>query len=321
MRIINSKEFIPVYLKTYEEGKLKEKVTKALELLNKPCRVCPRRCKVKRTDNQKGVCRIGRFAIVSSAFAHHGEEDVLRGWKGSGTIFFSGCNLKCVFCQNWDISHNVSGYEIEPKDLAKLMIYLQEQGCHNINFVTPEHVVPQIMEALPYAIEMGLKLPIVYNTSAYDSEESLEIMDGIVDIYMPDFKFWEKESARKYSLAPDYPEVARKSLKEMHRQVGDLVIDENGIAKRGILLRHLVMPNFVEESKKILKWVKEEISENTFINIMAQYRPEFKARNYPELSRRPRLSEFMEVVEYAKEIGLKELDKRSIESGKYFLEI
>ncbi len=321
MLMINSKNFLPIYLKTYEEGKLKEKVEKALSLLDKPCRVCPRRCKIKRLENERGVCRIGRLSIVSSAFAHFGEEDVLRGFRGSGTIFFSGCNLKCVFCQNWDISQNISGYEIKPKELAKLMIYLQEEGCHNINFVTPEHVVPQIMEALPYAIEMGLNIPIVYNTSSYDSEESLEIMDGIVDIYMPDFKFWERESSRKYLLAPDYPDVAKKSIKEMQRQVGDLVIDERGLAKRGVLLRHLVMPNYVEESKKILKWIRDELSENTYINIMAQYRPENKAKNYPEIARRPKLREFLEVVEYAREIGLKRLDERSIESAKYFLSI
>ncbi|MEN3046379.1 MAG: radical SAM protein [Candidatus Hydrothermales bacterium] len=319
--LIRSKDFEPCYLRLKEEGKLKEKVEKALSLLEKPCRVCPRRCKVKRLDNEKGVCKIGRYAVVSSAFAHFGEEDVLRGVNGSGTIFFSGCNLKCVFCQNWDISQNVRGYEVKPKELAKIMIYLQEQGCHNINFVTPEHVVSQIMEAIPFAIEMGLNVPIVYNTSSYDSEESLELMEGIVDIYMPDFKFWEKESARKYSLAPDYPEVARRSIKTMHKQVGDLVLDEYGIAKRGILLRHLVMPNLVEESKKILKWIRDEISENTFINIMAQYRPEYKAKNYPEISRRPKLREFWEVVEYAREIGLKRLDKRSIENGKYFLNL
>ncbi len=319
--MIDSKTFTPVYLKTYEEGKIKEKVERALSLLDKPCKVCPRNCKVKRISNEKGVCKIGRYSVVSSFFAHMGEEDVLRGWNGSGTIFFSGCNLKCVFCQNWDISQNISGYEAKPRELARIMIYLQERGCHNINFVTPEHVVPQIMEAIPYAIEMGLRLPIVYNTSSYDSEESLEIMDGIVDIYMPDFKFWEKESSRKYSLAPDYPEVAKRSIKEMRRQVGDLIIDENGLAKRGILLRHLVMPNLIEESKKILKWIKEEISENTFINIMAQYRPEYKAKDYKEISRRPKLREFFEVVEYAREIGLKRIDERSIESAKYFLEI
>jgi len=227
--------------------------------------------------------------------------------------------LKCVFCQNWDISHNVTGYEISPKELAKLMISLQEEGCHNINFVTPEHVVPQILEAIPYAIKMGLKIPIVYNTSAYDSEESLKIMEGIVDIYMPDFKFWGRESSRKFLLAPDYPETAKKSIKEMHRQVGDLMLDERGIAKRGILLRHLVMPNFVNESKKILKWVKDEISENTFINIMPQYRPEFKARRYPEISRRPTLKEFIEVLDYAEKIGLKRIDERSKSTGKLYL--
>ncbi len=311
-------EFVPVYLKTYEEGKLKEKIDKALELLGKPCRVCPRECKVNRLEGQFGVCKIGRRAVVSSAFRHLGEEDCLRGRYGSGTIFFSGCNLKCVFCQNYDISQNVVGEEVSAKDLARLMISLQSMGCHNINLVTPEHVVPQIMEAIPIAINLGLRLPIVYNTSAYDSEESLDIMEGIVDIYMPDFKFIESESSRKYLLAPDYPNVAKKSIKKMYRQVGDLELDPEGIAIRGLLIRHLVMPGYIDESKKILEWISKEISENTYVNVMAQYYPTNKAYKYPEISRRLYLQEFMEVVNFAKSV-LKRIDKRSIEYAKIML--
>ena len=313
--IIPRKSFVPAYIKTWEEGKFDEKIEKALKLLEKPCGVCPRGCKVSRKDDEFGVCMIGRYAVVSSAFPHFGEEDCLRGWAGSGTIFFSGCNLKCVFCQNWDISQVVRGKKVTPEELADIMLWLQDQGCHNINFVTPEHVVPQIVEALPIAIRKGLRLPIVYNTSAYDSPKSLEIMDGIVDIYMPDFKFWERESARRYLKAPDYPDVAKHSIKQMHKQVGDLIFDENGLALRGVLLRHLVMPGHVEESKKILEWIARELSPNTYINIMAQYRPEHKAHKYPEIARKPYFEEYMEVVRYAIQIGLRRIDRRSVESA------
>jgi len=206
--IANSETFEAVYLRTYRGDELKPRVERARELLQ-CCTACPRDCKVNRLENKFAVCKIGREAVVSSHFAHHGEEDCLRGWKGSGTIFFAGCNLRCVFCQNFDISWQVRGTAVPPRDLADMMLELQAQGCHNINLVTPEHVVPQIVEALPLAIEGGLRLPLVYNTSAYDSMESLSLLDGLVDIYMPDFKYWESEMARKYSRAPDYPEVAR----------------------------------------------------------------------------------------------------------------
>ncbi len=253
------KDFRAAYLKTHEEGRLQEKVERAVAGLA-DCTVCPRNCHVDRLSNKIGVCKSGRFARVSSHFPHFGEEDVLRGWRGSGTIFFAWCNLRCVFCQNFETSQIGLGAELKPKELAGLMIELQDRGCHNINFVTPEHVVPQILESLPYAIEQGLKLPLVYNTSAYDSLESIELMDGVVDIYMPDFKFWDRELARKYTLAPDYPEAAHRVIKTMQEQVGDLVVDEDGLALRGVIVRHLVMPGMIDDARRIMHYLGAEIS-------------------------------------------------------------
>jgi putative pyruvate formate lyase activating enzyme len=313
--VIKRKDFVPAYIKLREEGawKIKEKAERAIESLKK-CRVCPRNCDVDR-NIKKGVCRVGRYAIVSSAFPHFGEEDCLRGWNGSGTIFFSFCNLRCVFCQNFDISwRGEDSVEVSPQDLAKIMIRLQEMGCHNINFVTPEHVVPQILEALYYAIEMGLRLPIVYNTSAYDSEESIELMDGIVDIYMPDFKIWYPEVSWKYLGVKDYPEVARKIIKKMWEQVGDLKFDENGLALRGLLVRHLVMPNNIAGTYEIMQFLAKEVSIHTYVNIMDQYHPAglvaMKPKNYPEISRRITQEEYDKAVEYAREAGLYRFDVR-----------
>jgi putative pyruvate formate lyase activating enzyme len=219
------RDFVASYLKTHEAGGLKAKVEEALDHLGPSCRACPRLCKgVDRRANQVGVCKVGRHARVASAFPHFGEEDVLRGWHGSGTIFFSWCNLRCVFCQNFETSHIGEGEEVDARGLARIMIGLQEAGCHNINFVTPEHVVPQIVEALSHAIDMGLRLPLVYNTSAYDSLESLHVLDGLVDVYMPDFKLWDEEACRHYLAATNYPAVARESIGAMHRQVGELVV-------------------------------------------------------------------------------------------------
>ncbi len=245
-------EFTPAYLKSYDKGVLEKKIDKALKILEN-CEVCPRNCHVNRLENRRAICMIGRYAKVSSFFQHFGEEDCLRGWNGSGTIFFSYCNLRCVFCQNFDISWKGEGSEVTPKQIAEMMISLQERGCHNINWVTPEHVVPQIIEAMPHAIEMGLNLPIVYNTSSYDSLESLKLLDGIVDIYMPDFKFFTPKLAKFYLTAENYPEATMNAIKEMYSQAGELRFDENGLALRGVLLRHLVMPGFLNETKKIMK--------------------------------------------------------------------
>ncbi len=304
-------KFEPAYLRTYEGGELERRVERALELL-RSCKACPRDCEVDRLAGKFAVCKTGRYAIVSSYSPHHGEEDCLRGWRGSGTIFVSGCNLRCVFCQNFDISWQVQGTPVPPQRLAKMMLELQALGCHNINFVTPEHVVPQIIEALPRAIEGGLRLPLVYNTSAYDSTESLALMDGVVDIYMPDFKYWDREMARKYSKAPDYPEVARRTIKEMYRQVGDLVIDEHGLARRGVLLRHLVMPHDIAGTGEVMRWIAKELSPTTYVNVMPQYYPAGKVSpmEYPEINRRLTPGEYEQALDEAWRAGLKRLDRR-----------
>jgi putative pyruvate formate lyase activating enzyme len=306
-----TKEFQPAYLRRCESGELERRVERALSLLES-CTACPRNCRVNRLAGKFAVCKTGRYAIVSSYNAHHGEEDCLRGWIGSGTIFFSGCNLRCVFCQNFDLSWQLRGTAAPPERLARMMLELQADGCHNINFVTPEHVVPQIVEALPLAIERGLRLPIVYNTSAYDSMESLELMDGIVDIYMPDFKYWDSEMARKYSKAPDYPDVARRTIKEMYRQVGDLVMDEHGLAKRGVLIRHLVMPGDIAGTREVMRWIARELSPTTYVNVMAQYYPAGKVSpgEYPEINRRLTPTEYERALDEARRAGLDRLDSR-----------
>jgi putative pyruvate formate lyase activating enzyme len=302
---------LPNYVHLYESGGLEKRVEKALADLTN-CRICPWECGVNRLKNEKKVCRVGRYARVSSYFAHFGEENCLRGWNGSGTIFFSWCNLRCVFCQNYDISQTEAGREVSPQRLADMMLELQERGCHNINWVTPEHVVPQILEALPYAIRGGLRLPIVYNTSAFDSLESLRLMDGIVDIYMPDFKYWRQDKSKRYLKTPEYPATARAAFKEMHMQVGDLVIDHNGLAKRGLLVRHLVMPGELEETREIVRFLSGEISPDTYVNIMGQYHPSGKvtAERYREINRPVTRSEMKEAFQLAWEAGLHRFDER-----------
>ena len=301
----------PAYFALFESGELRRRVEIARAML-RSCTACPRNCRVDRLADKFAVCRTGRYAVVSSHFAHFGEEDCLRGWKGWGTIFFSGCNLRCVFCQNFDISWQLQGVPAPPEKLARMMLDLQRQGCHNINFVTPEHVVPQIIEALPPAIEMGLRVPLVYNTSAYDSMESLALMDGVVDIYMPDFKYWDGEMARKYSRAPDYPQVARRTIKEMHRQVGELVFDEEGLARRGLLIRHLVMPDDIAGTREVARWIARELSPNTYVNIMPQYYPAGKVspRDFAEINRRISPEEYELALDAAWRAGLKRLDPR-----------
>jgi putative pyruvate formate lyase activating enzyme len=308
---VENRTFEPAYLHLHRSGELPRRVERALELL-RSCQACPRHCRLNRLDDKFAVCRTGRYAMVSSYSPHHGEEDCLRGWRGSGTIFLSGCNLRCVFCQNFEISWRVQGSSTPPRRLAAMMLELQACGCHNINFVTPEHVVPQIIEALPLAIEGGLRLPIVYNTSGYDSMESLELLDGIVDIYMPDFKYWDSEMARKYSRAPDYPQVARRVLKEMYRQVGDLVMDEDGLARRGLLIRHLVMPGDIAGTGEIMRWIAQELSPTTYVNVMAQYYPAGKVTSseFPEINRGVTPLEYQRALDEAWRAGLKRLDSR-----------
>ncbi len=310
--------FEPAYLRLYETGELQARVERALELL-RSCEACPRLCRVNRLEDETAVCHTGRYAIVSSYFPHFGEEDCLRGWNGSGTIFFSMCNLRCVFCQNYDISHRKRGREVRPDELAAMMIELQRRGCHNINLVTPEHVVPQILEALPLAIERGLRLPIVYNTSAYDSMESLRLMDGVVDIYMPDFKFWDSRLSLRYLKAKDYPEVARRTIKEMHRQVGDLVLDERGLARRGLMVRHLIMPGGIAGTREILRFIAQEISPHTYVNIMAQYYPAGKvsSEKYSEINRRITEEEYEDAIRAARQVGLDRLDPRELDRHRW----
>lgn len=310
--------FEPAYLHLYESGELQARVERAVAMLAS-CQVCPRNCRVNRLQDKTAACHTGRYAIVSSYFPHFGEEDCLRGWNGSGTIFFSMCNLRCVFCQNYSISQLGEGRPVRPEELAAMMIELQEQGCHNINLVTPEHVVPQIIEALPIAIRRGLRLPIVYNTSAYDSLDSLHLMDGIVDIYMPDFKFWDPKLSLRYVIAKDYPDAARRAIKEMHRQVGDLVLDEHGLAKRGLMIRHLVMPGGIAGTREIMRFIAREISPNTYVNIMAQYYPAGKVsrEKYAEINRRITLEEYEEAVRIALEEGLVRLDPRELDYHRW----
>jgi putative pyruvate formate lyase activating enzyme len=295
-------------------AELEHRAAEAHELLGERCVVCPRGCKVDRRADVAGLCAIGRHAVVASYFPHFGEEDCLRGRRGSGTIFFSGCNLRCVFCQNHDISWEIQGEPVRRERLAEMMLELQAIGCHNINWVTPEHVVPQILEALPVAFDGGLELPIIYNTSAYDSPDSLRLMEGIVDVYMPDFKLWTNEAARRYLKRADYPAVARETIVEMNRQVGDLVLDERGMARRGLIVRHLIMPGLLEETESILRFVAEELGTGTYVNLMAQYYVSGKVGQngqYEEIGRGIHREEYEQALALANELGLR-LDPRSV---------
>ncbi len=295
--------FIPSYISLYEKGELRQRVQLLKEFL-KECRLCPRQCRVNRLDEEVGVCQARSELMVSSAFPHFGEEPPLVGYHGSGTIFLTHCNLRCLFCQNYDISHLGSGERITSSDMTRIMLRLQEMGCHNINFVTPTHYVPQIVASLPEAIEKGLRLPIVYNCSGYESIEVIRLLEGIVDIYMPDAKYIDEKYSKRFSNAQDYPEVIKEVLKEMHRQVGDLATNSKGVAERGLLIRHLVMPNGVASSKAVLKFIAEEISIHSYVNIMDQYRPEYRAHEYPEINRRITHKEYLEAVQWAKHYHL-----------------
>jgi putative pyruvate formate lyase activating enzyme len=306
--------FRPAYL-GLPPCELAERERRAVAMLE-DCRACPRDCGVNRLEDRWAACKTGRNAVVSSYFPHLGEEDCLRGWNGSGTVFLAHCNLRCVFCQNFDISQEVkpgpAARGSTAGEIAGMMLELQGYGCHNINFVTPEHVVPQIVEALTDAVGRGLALPIVYNTSAYDCLESLELMDGVVDIYMPDFKYWSSESSKTYMKAEDYPRAARAAIREMHRQVGPLLLDEEGVARRGLLIRHLVMPGGLDETRAILEWIAAELGPDTWVNLMDQYHPAGKVGGdrFPEIDRRPTSDELREARRIARDAGLYRLDER-----------
>lgn len=306
-----TKHFEASYMSLHRSGELRRRVETALASLA-ACAGCPRDCGADRLANETGTCQTGRYARVASYFAHQGEEDCLRGWQGSGTIFFAGCGLRCVFCQNADISQQGSGFEVSPEQLAAMMLDLQNRGCHNINLVTPEHVVPQILEALLLAVDGGLRLPLVYNTSGYDSLEMLRLLDGVVDIYMPDFKLWDEGRALRYLKAKDYPAVARAALKEMQRQVGALKLDEHGLAKRGVLVRHLVLPGMLDDTRAIMRFLAAELSPDTYVNVMAQYHPANKvsAGRYAEIDRHISAREYHEAVRIARDAGIWRFDLR-----------
>lgn len=297
----------PGYLKLLEEGILSQRAAAARQHLQS-CDVCPLNCGVDRLKGGSGICKTGELAQVSSFGPHYGEEAPLSGWRGSGTIFFARCNLRCVFCQNADISQNGFGSEKKAEELAGIMLDLQKRGCHNINLVSPTHVIPQILDAVVVAAQRGLTLPLVYNTGGYDSLNMLALLDGVVDIYMPDMKYGDAAIARKYSLVKDYPQVNQAAVLEMQRQVGDLQLDENGLAVRGLLVRHLVLPGDLAGSESIFKFLANKVSRNVYLNIMAQYYPEHHARSYPELNRRIRPDEYQRAVELSRKLGLKRLD-------------
>jgi putative pyruvate formate lyase activating enzyme len=301
--------FKPAYINTFKKGLLAKKIETAYEILNS-CTLCPRKCKVNRLTGETGVCKTGEKAYVSSFNAHFGEEDPLVGSHGSGTIFFTHCNLLCIFCQNYDISHLGHGEETSNEQLAGIMLHLQNKGCHNINFVTPSHVVPQILSAVEIAIPDGLSVPLVYNTGGYDSVKTLKLLEGVFDIYMPDFKFWNSEIAKTICNAEDYPEIAQKALMEMYRQVGDLVTDNRGIAESGILLRHLVLPSGLSGTREIMRFIARKISLNTYVNIMPQYRPCGRAGEVKELSVYLSQKDYEAALQTAKKEGIERLDSR-----------
>ena len=291
-------------LDSISQDALNNRIEAAYQLLES-CRVCPRECGVNRLKNDKlGFCRSGLNPVISSVSPHHGEEPPLSGTKGSGTIFFTNCNLRCLYCQNYPISQLGNGAERTPGELACQMLWLQEQGCHNLNLVTPTHFMPQILKALGIARDRGFNLPIVYNTSGYEAVESLRLLDGIVDIYLPDMRYSDDKAALKYSIAPHYPEINRAAVKEMYRQVGNLAFDENGIAKRGIIIRHLVLPNGLSGTESIMKFLAEEISRDVYISLMSQYFPAYKANEHKELSRRTTTAEYNDACSTMEKYGL-----------------
>jgi putative pyruvate formate lyase activating enzyme len=301
--------FEPSYLGMLKQGTFRERVRLGREMLYDCC-ACPRACHVNRIEGETGFCGVGAAAMVSSANPHFGEESPLVGTGGSGTIFLTSCNLKCVFCQNYEISHLMEGQDMDTPTLGALMLGLQRLGCHNINFVTPSHVVPQLLDAVYWAAQNGLRVPLVYNTGGYDSLETLKLLDGIVDIYMPDLKFMDAEISRELMNAPDYPEVVRMAIVEMHRQVGDLVTDEHGIARRGLLVRHLVMPDDMAGTREAMRFLAREVSRNTYVNIMDQYRPCGKAYDYEKLDRSVTREEYERAKDAARDEGIERLDPR-----------
>jgi putative pyruvate formate lyase activating enzyme len=309
--------FTPAYLTTLAQGLFPDKVKDAYELMRE-CRVCPRACKVNRLAGEKGFCQMGVRVTVSSSSPHYGEEKPLVGTGGSGTIFLTSCNLKCVFCQNYEISWLNEGKEVEIPEFGNLMLGLQRMGCHNINFVTPSHFVPQIIDAVYWAAENGLRIPLVYNSGGYDSLEALKLLDGVIDIYMPDLKFMDSRASDTLMGAADYPEKVVEAIKEMHRQVGDLRINKQGLAERGLLVRHLVMPNDLASTREAMRFLAKEISKQTYVNVMNQYRPCGRAGNYPEINRSVTNDEYEQAVLAAQDEGITRLDERVAYRLRFF---
>ena len=309
----------PAYVKLEREGKFAQRIEEAYAIFEN-CHLCPRGCGVNRQRGEAGFCRTLAGAVVSSAQPHFGEEISLVGQNGSGTIFFSNCNLRCVFCQNWPLAHEGRGEKTQDEDLADLMLYLQKIGCHNINLVTPTHVMPNILNATRIALKKGLRLPLVYNTSGYERLEIVRLLDGIVDIYLPDMKYMDAHQASKYSTgASDYPDVAKDAIVEMNRQVGEHMTDKQGIALRGLMIRHLVMPNRVAGTEKFIKWVAKTLPKSTYINIMPQYHVAYKAFDYPEIARAITVEEFLEAMEWVDKYDLTNLDPRAVAVRKLYV--
>ncbi len=308
----------PAYALLEAEGKLAQRVEEVYAIFEQ-CELCPRQCGVNRLEGEKGCCRAPAEVMVYTAQPHFGEEKSLVGKGGSGTIFFSNCNLRCVFCQNWPIAHLGHGKKVTDEDVAQKMLQLQAIGCHNINLVTPTHVMPNILNATRIAYKKGLRIPLVYNTSGYERAEIIKLLDGIVDIYLPDMKFMDAAYAGKYSGgALDYPEIAKAAILEMHRQVGLHQVDDRGIAIRGVMIRHLVMPNRVAGTVKFVKWLNASLPKSTYVNIMAQYHPEFEAFDYPKIWRRINVQEFLEAMQWALDSGLTNLDPDSVKLMRFY---
>jgi len=302
--------FTPAYVPLLRSGELKRRVGEAYRRLER-CDICPRECGVNRRKGETGICRTGEQAVISSHGPHFGEESPLVGTGGSGTVFFTHCNLRCQFCQNYEISQLGEGYPVEPEQLAAIFLRLQDRGCHNINLVSPTHVVPQILAALLIAAETGLRLPLVYNTGGYDSLATLQLLDGVVGIYMPDMKYADAQAAERYSKVSDYPAANQAAVKEMHRQTGDLTMDARGVAVRGLLVRHLVLPQGLAGTREIARFLAESVSKDTYINVMDQYHPCYKAGQLPLLNRRITPEEYREAVQIVRDAGLHRLDDRS----------
>jgi putative pyruvate formate lyase activating enzyme len=300
--------FEPAYLRLLRSGELQERVKEAYRRLE-ACDLCPRACGVNRREGSSGACRTGDLARVASYHPHFGEEAPLVGSRGSGTIFLACCNLRCHYCQNYDISQLDAGDEVEPEELAVMMLQLQGMGCHNVNLVSPSHVVPQILGGLLIAAQAGLRLPLVYNTGGYDSLATLALLDGVVDIYMPDVKYASEPTARRLSGVEGYPAVNQAAVAEMHRQVGDLRLDDRGVAGRGLLVRHLVLPRGLAGTAEIVRWLASQVSPDTYVNVMGQYRPSYRAREFPELSHSLTRAEYDEALRLARAAGLHRLDR------------